>query len=484
MLCDTICTSIKIKVNMDKQIVDNLTKFGPEFQTKCVASLLSDRVFLERILDILLPEYFESDANKWIVKEIIDYFPQYKDLPTLTVFKVRIDTIQYEPLKLSVIAQLRGVYQKLSDSDINYVKETFLEFCRNQSLKRAMLVGVDYLKTGEYEKIRAEIDKALKGGAERNLGTDFVHDVDKWLSENARICVKTGWTLVDSLLDGGLGAGELGIIMAPAGIGKSWILVKIGTEALLQGKNVMHITLELNESYINRRYASCLTGFDFQSIPKQKDVVKSRVDDMKNQPGFGKLKVKYFPLKTVSPLSLKSHLEQCQLIEGIKYDLIIVDYADILRPISAERNSTSYSDAGSIYEDLRMIAGELQIPCWSASQCNRGSTEEDIITAGDIADSYRKIMTADFIMSASRKMEDKVSNTARFHIVKNRFGADGITFPSLFNSSNGNIVMFESDSKEGMDLQVKMGDGGNAVKKLLQNKWQQHSSADPDNINV
>lgn len=464
----------------DTVIIDNLRRFGVEFQNKCVASLLSDRAFLERILDILSPDYFETDSSKWIVSEIISYFIRYKDIPTMTSFKVRIDSIQNEVLKKSTIDQLRSVYQKLSDTDINFVKETFLEFCKNQSLKNAMLVGVEFLKTGEYEKIRAEIDKALKGGAERNLGTDFINDVDKWLSENARICVKTGWPLIDTLLDGGLGAGELGIVMAPAGIGKSWILVRIGTEALLQGKNVIHFTLELNESYINRRYASCLTGFDFQSIPKQKEVVKKHVESMKSETDFGKLKVKYFPIKTVSPLSLKSHIEQCQLVEGIKYDLVIVDYADILRPITSERNSNSYSDAGSIYEELRMIAGELQIPCWSASQCNRASTEEDIITAGDIADSYRKIMTADFIVSASRKIEDKVSNTARFHVVKNRFGCDGITFPSIFNSSNGSITLYDGTSKEGMELQSKMGEGENIVKKMLSDKWQQHSSKNDD----
>jgi replicative DNA helicase len=464
----------------NKQIIDNLKKFGNEFQNKCIASLLSDRAFLERIQDILLTEYFESDSSKWIVDEINKYFLQYKDIPTMTVFKIKVDDVQDPILKKSIIDQLRSVYQKVSDTDMNYVKETFIEFCKNQSLKQAMLTGVEYLKTGEYEKIRHEIDKALKAGAERNLGTDFIADVDKWLSENARVCVKTGWPLVDNLLDGGLGVGELGIIMAPAGIGKSWILTRLGAESLLQGKNVIHFTLELNEGYINRRYASCLTGFDFQSIPRQKEIVKNRVEDMKNQSGFGRLKVKYFPIKTVSPLSLKSHLERCQIIDGIKYDLVIVDYADILRPISAEKNSNSYSEAGSIYEDLRMIAGELKIPCWSASQCNRSSTEEDIITAGDIADSYRKIMTADFIMSVSRKIEDKVSNTARFHVVKNRFGADGITFPSLFNSSNGSIVLYEQSSKEGIDLQTKMDGSGDVIKNMLSDKWNKHNKKDEE----
>lgn len=260
----------------------------------------------------------------------------------------------------------------------------------------------------------------------------------------------------------------------------SWVLTRLGTEALRQNKNVIHFTLELNESYINRRYASCISGIDFQTISKKKDLVKKMVEEVKKKPDFGKLKVKYFPIKTVSPLTLKSHIEKCQTIDGVIYDLVIVDYADILRPIAAEKNSNSYSEAGSIYEDLRMVAGELQIPCWSASQCNRNSAEENIITAGDIADSYRKIMTADFIISVSRKIEDKASHTARFHVVKNRFGCDGITFPSKFNSSNGVIEMYDPASKEGLDMQAKMDGEGDTIKKMLSDKWQKHKNVDDE----
>ena len=206
---------------MDNKINgDNLKRFGNDFQTKCISSLLVDKAFLERILDILDVTYFETDANRWIVEQIIQYFLQYKASPTLTVFKISVDAIQSELLKRSVIDQLRVVYQKMSDTDITYVKETFLEFCKNQKLKNAIRASVDFLKDGEYDSIKKIVDEALKAGMERNMGTDFLNDAEFWLSDNARTCMKTGWKLVDGILDGGLGNGELGIIMAPAGIGK------------------------------------------------------------------------------------------------------------------------------------------------------------------------------------------------------------------------------------------------------------------------
>ena len=254
----------------------------------------------------------------------------------------------------------------------------------------------------------------------------------------------------------------------------SWVLAKLGVEAMKQGKNVVHFTLELNENYVGLRYDACFTGIDFQNIRNNIDIVKNKITDVP-----GKLKIKYFPIKTVSAHSLKSHCERLAIL-GTKIDLIIVDYADILRPSQSERNSNSYSEAGGIYEELRGVAGELQVPIWSASQSNRAAMDEDIIQANNIADSYRKIMTADFVMSLSRKVNDKQANTARFHIIKNRFGPDGLTYPSKMNAGCGHIEIYGENSREGMGIMSEMMDGENQVKKVLKSKWNVHNKEDDE----
>jgi len=246
----------------------------------------------------------------------------------------------------------------------------------------------------------------------------------------------------------------------------SWCLNKVGAEALRQGKNVVHFTMELQQKYVGRRYDCCFTGIDFQSIVKNKNKV---VESLESLDGF--LKIKYYPIKTVSALSLRSYIDRIQMLTNKKVDLVIVDYADILRPISAEKNSNSYQESGGIYEELRAMAGELQIPVWTASQANRSQTNEEIIEAGGIADSYRKIMTADFVASISRKREDKLQNTARMHIIKNRFGADGLTFPCMFDASCGQIDIFDPSSESGKNVYKKMGDGENAVKDRVRRLW-------------
>lgn len=450
------------------QVIDNLKKFGPEFQLKCISGLISDKPFMERISDIVDPTSFETDAHQWIVKTALKYFLQYKELPTLVAFQVKVDAVEQVDFKNEIVSQLRLVFNKITDSDLMYVKEQFLEFCRNQTLKNAIMESVDHLKNGHYEKIKSVVDHAMKAGMERNIGHDYMTDIEKRMSVMSRNTIATKWQIVDQIMDGGLAAGEMGIVTACAGSGKSWVLAKLGAEAMKQGKNVLHFTLELNENYVGLRYDACFTGIDFQNIRNSVGVVREKLASIP-----GKLIIKYFPIKTVSAHNLKAHAERLAML-GTKVDMIIVDYADILRPFQSDRNANSYSEAGGIYEELRAVAGELQIPIWTASQSNRAGMEEDVLTAMNISDSYRKIMTADFVISVSRKIQDKQSNTARFHIIKNRFGPDGLTFPARMNAGCGDIQLYDEGSREGAALINEMNQSENIVKKMMKNKWDQH----------
>jgi len=201
-------------------IIDNLQKYGIEFQIKIIAGILTDKSFLERILDIVEIDAFENEAHRWIVNEVIQCYNQYREMPSRQVFSVRLDTIKSDEFKASVVEHLKAVQFKIRDSDLQFVKDQFLEFCKNQKLKGAIVESVDHLKSGDYDKIKSLVDKAMKAGMERNLGHDYNIDVATRMSEMCRKVVPTGWDVVDSLMDGGLGPGELGVVVAPAGVGK------------------------------------------------------------------------------------------------------------------------------------------------------------------------------------------------------------------------------------------------------------------------
>ena len=445
-----------------------LSQFGHVFQAKIISSLLSDKKFIQTISDILEPDYFDSDANKWLCKIIRDYFFEYKTTPTLEVMKVKIDEMENEILQVSVVENLKESWRNVESTDLKFVQEQTLEFCRNQVMKQAIMDSVDLIEVGQYDQIKKIVDNAMKAGSDRDLGHDYIDGIEERLTKSTRNTVKTGWDPIDEVMDGGLGAGELGVVVAPAGIGKTWCLQNIGAHSVKQGLNVVHYTLELNQNYVGLRYDTVFSGVTTSDIKFYQDDVKKKIDALK-----GTLLIKYFPTKSASVQTLTSHLSQIE-IQGNKPDLVIVDYADILKGVGSEKRHI----LENIYEDLRGLAGEIECPIWTASQANRSSLEEEVIDATKVAEAYSKVMIADFVVSVSRKVEDKIANTSRFHVIKNRFGIDGITFPSSMNTNIGKIQIYESTTQSGQEVQGKMDNSQEYLRKQLANKYNSEKDMD------
>lgn len=446
-------------------MADKLTNFGYSFQIKTISSLLTDKAFLQQVSDILLPEFFDSEATQWIVQTTVQYFQDYKTPPTLDVFKIKVQEIDRDVAKASIIETLKDSYKYLESQDLDFVKEEVIGFCKNQCIKRAILESVEFLAKGEYDAIKASIDQAMKAGADKEVGHEYNDSVAERYQDNIRSTIPTPWPVINDLSDGGFGKGELVVFVAPAGIGKSWGLINVGANAIKNGLNVVHYTLELNAGYVGQRYDAVLTGIANQNLKYNIDEVTAAVAKLK-----GNLIIKYYPTKTASSSTIRAHIEKMILI-GKKPDLVIVDYADLLR--GAVSRKEMRHELESIYEDLRGIAGEYEVPLFTASQANRSALEDDVIEAGKISESYSKVMIADFVLSLSRKVTDKIAGTGRWHIIKNRFGPDGITFPSKMNMSNGQIHIFEETSVQGKETKNDMQNGESLLRKSLLNKYKE-----------
>ena len=443
---------------------DTLSKFGTSFQLKVISALLTDYKLMDSLSDVIHTKFFEAEAHKWIVEEIKQYHKQYKKPPTLDVFKVELEKNPNPSLKKTIVEQLRTVYTEIGKEDLQYVKDEFTNFCINQNLKNAIVQSVDLLKAGNYDKIKDLIDKASKVGVESDLGHDYLTDFLLRTEEVDRDTVPTNWECINELMAGGLGPGELGVVVAPSGVGKTWVLCALGAAAVKKGLNVVHYSLELSEHYVGQRYDTVFTGIPSAEIKERKDEVLEKIGRLK-----GKLLIKYFPPKGVSSKKMQAHIEK-MISVGNKPDLIIVDYADLLLSHSSKSDST-YGEQGGVYIELRGMGGELQIPIWTASQTNRSGIDSEIIEADKIADSYAKVMNADFIMSISRKSKDKLNNTARVHVMKNRFGPDGITFPSKMDTYKGMIEIYEATSADGIITAKESANGAVAEKQLLHKKY-------------
>ena len=442
-------------------MTDKLSEYGWSFQIKVLAAMFVDRTFLQQIADIIQADYFESDANSWLLEVVLDHFREYKTPPSKDVLKVKVTEIDNDVLKTAILEQLKEVFRFMESDDLTFVKDEILKFCKNQEIKRAIMDSVSLLKMGNYDEIKSKIDGAMKAGADTDIGHEYKKDVISRYNEAARHTVTTGWDVIDDLMDGGLAPGELGVVMAPAGIGKSWMLINIGANAIRQNKTVIHYTLELNENYVGQRYDSVITGIAAQNLKNYTEDIEEKLKDIS-----GELIIKYYPTKSVGVMGIKAHVEKTIML-GNKPDLIVVDYADLLKVSSKDKHEA----LEELYEDLRGMAGEYGVPVWTATQANRSALEDDIIEADKIASSYGKVMVSDFLMSLSRKVEDKLSGTGRGHVIKNRFGPDGITLPSKINTNNGQFDFFEPQTSQGRQTTQTMKTGETLVKKNLAQKF-------------
>jgi len=446
------------------QEVDTLSKYGQSFQSKVISALLTDGRFLDSISEITTTKFFESEANKWIVGEVLDYHKEYRKTPTLDVFKVQLSKMDNDVLKKTIVDQLKHIFTQVGNVDLDYIKNEFTDFCKNQNLKQVILQSVDLLKAGSYDRIKDLVDKAMKVGIENDLGHDYLLDFDSRSTDEKRDTVLTDWKPINDLMDGGLGPGELGVVVAPSGVGKTWILTALGASAVRQGLSVVHYTMELSEHYVGARYDTVFTHIPSAQLKQKTEEVKQKIRGLR-----GKLLIKYYPPKGVSVKKLQAHIEK-MIAAGNKPDLIIVDYADLLLSHSNKTDST-YAEQGGVYIDLRGMGGELKIPVWTASQTNRSAIDSEVIEADKIADSYAKVMNADFIMSWSRKSKDKLNNTARAHIMKNRFGQDGITFPCKMDTNTGFIEVYEGNTPDGILATKEAASGQLETKQLLHKKY-------------
>jgi replicative DNA helicase len=410
--------------------LNSLSTYGTAFQIKVLSSLLTHKEFLQNIHDVLSEEYFDNQAHKWVIGQILDYYEKYHTTPTMEVLKVEMKKVSNEVLQLSIKEQLREAYQA-SNEDLEYVEKEFSSFCKNQQLKKALLNSVDLLNSGDFESIRGLIDNALKAGAEKNIGHEYIKDTEARYREEARTVVATPWGKFNELMQGGLGNGDFGLIFGNPGGGKSWTLVALGGYAVKMGYNVLHYTLELGEDYVGRRYDAFFTGKPVDTLFKNREKVEEIVKELP-----GQLIIKEYAPGQATVNTLRAHIQKCTDLD-FKPDLIIIDYVDLLS--SKKRVQDRKGEIDDIYVSTKGLAKELQLPIWSVSQVNRAGAKDDVIEGDKAAGSYDKIMITDIAISLSRKKEDKVNGTGRFHIMKNRYGMDGMTFSVVADTSTGHF---------------------------------------------
>ena len=416
--------------------LSKLNQYGSVFQVKVLGALLTQRQFLINIIDSLDSNYFESSAHKWVVEYIQKYFSEYHTTPTVETLSIEVKKLENEVLRISIVEALKEAYKMADQSDLEWVEAEFSSFCRNQQVKSAILNSVQLLEVNDFDSILQLISKAVKSGEDKTIGLDYNLDIEARYREDDRNTIPFPWPVFNEMTQGGYGKGDLVLVFGNPGGGKSWAVAAMGAYAASLGFNVVHYSLELGEGYVGKRYDAIFSGIDVDKLKDHRKEVDEIVGKVK-----GKVIIKEYPPKRASFDTIEAHLQQLEHQNDFKPDMIIIDYLDYMRTKGRKDRKDEIDD---VYVAAKAFGKERGIPIISPSQANRTAAKSDIIEGDNAAGSYDKIMIGDIILSLARKRKDKIEGTGNWHIMKNRYGADGMTFRSKINTSNGYIDIDES----------------------------------------
>ena len=420
--------------------MENLGVFGKSFQENLCKLLLYDRPFCDQMQEVLDVGFFELKYLQLFTEKLFNYKTKYQVHPTNEALTAILRS-EIEDQNPVLQKQVRDFFVRMATdeniADREYTKSKALDFCKKQVLKDAIMKSVPLINRCSFEEIEKLITDALRLGLDNDYGYDYIKDFEERFLVKARNPITTGWSKIDKITHGGLGSGELGVVIAPTGAGKSHVLVHFGAAALKAGKNVVHITLELADTVVAQRYDACLTGYNLNHLMEKKEDILEKIQDID-----GQLIVKEYPTKSATVGMIKNHLEKIRQHE-MPIDMVILDYGDLVRPSGGNKNSEKRHDLESIYEDLRAIAQEFKCPVITASQTNRKGLNEEVITMESISEAFNKCFVADFIISLSRTVKDKNCNIGRIFIAKNRNGPDAMIYSVFMDPATVTIKVLE-----------------------------------------
>ena len=363
-----------------------------------------------------------------------EYQEKYQSVPSFEgIEQLTQLEISSEMAKKCVIDMLREIKDS-SFEDHLFIKEKTIKFCKQQELKKAIRKVETILEKGDFESYdlcEEYIREAISIGEGDEGTVEVFHNLEDVLKEDYRHPIPTGIDGIDNLLNGGLAKGELGVILAPTGVGKTTILTRFANTAFNMGYNVLQIFFEDNPKIIQRKHFTCWTGIEPQKLSENKEIVLSKADEMKKN--GGKLILKKLASDEFTIAQIKNQIRKITA-EGITLDIVVLDYIDCVIP------DRSYNDEwkgeGSVMRKFEGMCHELNLVGWTAAQGNRSSISSEVVTTDQMGGSIKKAQVGHVIISVAKTLQQKELGLATIAITKSRLGQDGIIFENCtFNNA-------------------------------------------------
>lgn len=406
----------------------NFGFLGQTFQEALLKNIVEDRKFGELIVDVIESEYFDGNYFRYIMQQIKELYKLTGAIPSYDGVRTKIlsEEVKKESTKIFLDTLERIKTNELKDH-IQYQNQA-LNFCKQQVLKKAIKEIDSINKEGKFEdyaRIEGIIQKALQVGVSGNDVHDVFENIRAALEKEERDPIPTGIKQIDDLLDGGLGRGELGVVLAPTGTGKTTLLTKFANQAHAAHKNVVQIFFEDNINNIRKKHFTIWSEVSPNEQPMRVDEVERKVKE-KQEESKGNLKLLKLPSDSVTMSEIKSKLRKL-MADGFKIDLLTLDYIDCITPERAVYGE-EWKGEGSIMRQLEAMTSEFDIAIWTATQGNRESISSEVVTTDQMGGSIKKAQIGHVVLSIGKTIEQKEHKLATLTLLKSRIGRDGVIF--------------------------------------------------------
>jgi replicative DNA helicase len=405
----------------------NFEYLGSGFQLQLLNQIILDKDFSRSIIDVIDVAYFENKYFKLIIQMIKEYYVKYEHTPTFdTLEQITKSELQQETASKIVIDTIG----KIKDAPIEggeFVQEKAMKFCKQQELQKVMGKAQKIIDGGEfenYDKVEQLVRTALQVGEREDGMTNVFSNLDDVLNEDYRHPIPMGISGIDRLLKGGLAKGEIGVVLAPTGVGKTTLMTKITNHAFNLGYNVLQIFFEDNPKIIQRKHIVLWTKVHPDELTLKKDEVLKRVSEIKTSMP-NQLILKKLPSDTMTMLQIKNQVRK-MIADGVKLDMISLDYIDCVLP---DRNlGDEWKSEGSVMRAFEAMCHELNLVGWTATQGNRQSISSDVVTTDQMGGSIKKAQVGHVIITVAKSLQQKELKLATIAITKSRIGDDGVVF--------------------------------------------------------
>jgi replicative DNA helicase len=405
----------------------NFEYLGQQFQLQLLNQIIVDRDFSTSIIDVIENSYFENKYFKILIQMIREYYQKYDHTPSFeTLEQITKSELQQEVASKIVLDTLKKIKDVTIDG-VSFVQEKALKFCKQQELQKVMGKAQKIIDGGEFENydtLEELVREALLVGNKDTSMLDVFSNLDQVLQEDYRHPIPMGIPGIDKLLKGGLAKGEIGVILAPTGVGKSTVLTKISNHAFNLGFNVLQVFFEDNPKVIQRKHFILWTKIHPDDLSDKKDEVMRKVIEIEESMP-NKLILKKLPSDTMTMLQIKNQIRK-MVADGIKIDMIVLDYIDCVVP---DKNlGDEWKSEGSVMRAFEAMCHEMNLVGWTATQGNRSSISSEVVTTDQMGGSIKKAQVGHVIISVAKTLQQKELKLATIAITKSRIGDDGVVF--------------------------------------------------------